>query len=88
MLTTVQFEFEVISTVFVLLKGAAIETEFDETFKTGVAPACVTVIVFEVTPVPETVTVADLVDVVGLTADVKVIGELPVPLAALSVIHV
>ena len=71
-----------------LLAEAAIVNEFVETVKTLAAPSCVTVIVWSLTPVPETVTVAVLVAVVGFADAVNVIVAFPEPLVLLAVNHV
>src|ERR1039457_478531 len=60
-LAAVQFVFEVISNVFVLFVGDAIVSVLAETERIGVAPSCVTEIVWLVTPVPDMVSVAFLV---------------------------
>ncbi len=68
-----------------LRAGAAIVKVFAETIKVPTAASCVTVIVWAVTPVPETVTVADLAAVVGFAVAVNVSVALFEPLELLNV---
>jgi hypothetical protein len=55
-----------------------------DTERVAALAACVTVTVCEVTPLPETVTVAVRVEVVGLACAVTVIELLPVPVAGFT----
>ena len=78
LLSTNQFIFEDILNDFVLFH-AGTEILLVETVSAGVAPSCVTIIVFEVIPLPEIVKIATLELPEGFAEAVKVIFLLPVP---------
>lgn len=80
-----QLIFEVMLNVLLLFAWAKMVKAFVETFNEGSDASWVTVIVFEVTPDPDTVIVELLVDVDGLDAAVNVMVALPVPDALLTV---
>jgi hypothetical protein len=81
----VQLMLEEISIVFVLLAEAEIVNVIGETVKTGAAPVCDIAIIWEGTPVPETVTVAVLSFVVGFAIAVNVMVELFEPVGLFNV---
>jgi len=79
--TTAQLIFEVTLKVAVLPFAEATFKVFVETERVAAPANCVTVTVCEVTPLPETVMVAERVDVVEFASAVTVTVPLPEPLA-------
>ncbi len=88
LLETFHEVFDVMPNVCVLFADAPIVSAFVETDNVGLPASCVTVMVCELTPVPETVTVAWRVVIFGFACAVKVTEALPEPLAGLAVNHV
>lgn len=79
---------EVISTVVELPSVAATLAVFAETDKVAAPAACVTVTVFELTPLADKVTITERVAMVGFADAVRVSMPLPVALIGSTVSHV
>ena len=82
-----QVTFDAIPKLAVLFAGAPIVKAFDVTVNVADAASCVTVIVCDVTPDPDTTNVAVRVVVPGLAAAVKVIVPLFEPVTELNDNH-
>jgi len=81
---TVQLMLDVTLNEAVLPFAAATFSVLDETERVAAPAAWMTVTVCDVTPLPETITVAVRVEVVGLACAVTVIELLPVPVAGFT----